>query len=403
MADKILFLSQSFPPRPGVAGRRLGFLAGEAVKDYEAVYAIRLDRGYQGETVENVSVSVLPARDLRSWLGGDNAAGTVDKAGEPGWKSWLRNLRQSFPFVLLADDGGYRYRRAACRIGAELVAVEGVNVVFSSFRPWSDHLVARRLKRRFPHLHWVADFRDLPVDPVRRDSWWPALQRWWGKRMIRRADEVWCVSRGQAAQLAGWHPNIKVRYNPLLAIPPERTAPKTERFTIVYTGSVYPGLQSVTPLVTALRNLLSAGAMDPDKLCLVYRGKDHAVFREWAMGLPGKCLDIQPSIAPAAAQKMQHNAQLLLLLNWSAPGYYGVLTAKLWDYLATGRPILALVNGPGDEELEEIILGAGAGAVFGDGERGGVEEWLLGRYEDWTEKETLPWACVVKQLESYLR
>lgn len=402
MADKILFLSQSFPPRPGVAGRRLGFLAREAVKDYEAVYAIRLDRGYQGETVENVSVYVLPAHDLRSWLGGDNAAGTVDKASEPGWKSWLRKLRQSFPFVLLADDGGYRYRQAACRLGVELIDVGGVNVVFSSFRPWSDHLVARRLKKKYPNLYWIADFRDLPVDPVRRDSWWPALQRWWGKRMIRRADEVWCVSQGQAAQLAGWHPNINVRFNPLLALPPEHSAPQTYRFTIVYTGSVYPGLQSVAPLVKALRNLISAGAMDPNKLQLVYRGKDGDLFQKWTSRLPTNSLDIQPNIAPAAAQKIQKNAQLLLLLNWSAPNYYGVLTAKLWDYLASGRPILALVNGPIDQELKSIIEGAAAGTVYGEENIHLLQQALEKQYAEWAASGTVENKVDVENLKQYL-
>ncbi|MEL7162247.1 MAG: hypothetical protein AAFN92_15935, partial [Bacteroidota bacterium] len=140
----------------------------------------------------------------------------------------------------------------------------------------------------------------------------------------------------------------------------------------------------------------------PADLCLRYRGKDVGVFQRWTRQLPPACLDNQPSIAPAAAHKMQREAQILLLLNWSAPGYYGVLTAKLWDYLATGRPILALVNGPGDEELAEIITGAGAGAVFGNREPAAVKEWLLTAYRSWQKNGHLSWSVNRDYLRRYL-
>lgn len=310
-------------------------------------------------------------------------------------------MRQAYPFVYLTDDGGADYRKKAYAAACRLIEEKGITTVFSSFRPWSDHLVAKRLKKKYPHLKWIADFRDLPVDPVRRDVWWPGLQRWWGKRVIASADEVWAVSEGQRAQLVGWHDDIIVRRNPLLALPPEENNPVTERFTIVYTGSLYPGLQTVKPLVEALRILLSEGTILPDQLRLVYRGKDAELFRNWTDGIPDTSLAIQPSIAPAAAQKMQQEAQLLLLLNWSAPDYYGVLTAKLWDYLATGRPILALVNGPADPELCSIIEGANAGAVFAKNKQGLVG-WLRKAYVRWEANNSLPWAVDREELRKFL-
>jgi len=262
--------------------------------------------------------------------------------------------------------------------------------------------VARRLKQKYAHLRWIADFRDLPVDVVRRDVWWPGLQAWWGRRVVAAADEVWAVSGGQKVQLAGWHPNIKVQLNPLLALPPERTAPVTERFVITYTGSLYPELQTVRPLVRGLVELLDAGTISADKLCLQYRGKDAETFKRWTVDLPDGCLDVASTIAPAAAQKMQQNATVLLLLNWSAPGYYGVLTAKLWDYLATGRPVLALVNGPGDEELEGIVSGAAAGAVLRTEEQGRVEAWLANAYQEWDKAGTFVWSPNREALAEYL-
>ena len=392
-----LFLAQRFPPHRGAAARRWGWLA-ERFGAAGPVFVIR--RGEEGEEHPAVQRTIhLPARDLRTAVGG-GASVSVKKKQHSLVRTLLK-MRQAYPFVYLTDDGGPDYRRRAFRLAERLVREEGVTTVVSSFRPWSDHLVAARLKRKYPGLEWLADFRDLPVDPIRQDVWFPGLQRWWGKRVVEGADAVYAVSEGQARQLSSWHSRVEVLRNPLLALPPPANHPSTGHFTIVYTGSLYPGLQSVAPLVKALSTLLRGGRVSTTKLRFCYRGKDADLFREWTAELPGEVLDVGPYIAPAAAQEKQREAQLLLLLNWSAPGYYGVLTAKLWDYLATGRPVLALVNGPDDPELRSIIEGARAGAMFADNQQGLVG-WLAEAYERWEEDGTLPWAVDREVLGRYL-
>lgn len=393
-----LLLTQRFLPHTGAAARRLGWLAGQFAKA-GPVYVIRM--GEDGAELPEVTRTiVIPNRDLRAMTGQSGKTLPGGLKASPLLRPFLK-MRQAYPFVYLTDDGGADYRSKAFKAAEKLVLEEGVTTLVSSFRPWSDHLVAAKLKEKYPVLEWFADFRDLPVDFVRKDIWWPALQRWWGRGVIASADEVWVVSEGQKAQFDEWHPRVQVLRNPLLSLPPEENNPVSDRFTIVYTGSIYPGLQSIAPLVTALVGLIEKGVVDPDKLCLRYRGNDAFTFRVWADRLLDKSLDVQPSIAPAAAQKMQEEAQVLLLLNWSAENYYGVLTAKLWDYLATGRPVLALVNGPDDQELRSIIRGAAAGVVFAEKERG-LADWLARAYTQWEDSGSLPWSVDREALKKYL-
>lgn len=399
----ILWLCQYFPPGNTVAARRFAHLSDQFRPYFTRQFVIRRTQEEVKPTWKpGVELHTLPTFDLRRIWARKEDQVTFSNSSKGGLLRYLLPFRQAYPFLYLTDDGGFQYRSLAYQKACELIEKHGITTVFSSFRPWSDHLVARKLKRKYPHLKWIADFRDLPVDPVRKDVWWPALQTRWGRGVVASADEVWVVSAGQRAQFRGWHNNIKVRRNALLELPPERTAPLTDRFTIVYTGSLYPVLQTVEPLVRTLKKLLAGGAISSDKLCLLYRGKDAGLFRQWTSELPDVCLDVEPSIAPAAAQKMQQNAQVLLLLNWSAPGYYGVLTAKLWDYLAAGRPVLALVNGPGDEELKSIIEGAAAGAVFASEEQRALEKWIGEKYAYWLENDELPWSPDRQKMTSYL-
>ena len=401
-AEKILFITNYFPPRPAVAGRRLGHLASWARKQYAQVYVIRADRNFPGQDLPGISVLALPARDLRSVVGAKGTAQTLPH------DSYLRRLsgpflplRQSFPFLYLSDDGGPLYRRHAFREAARLIEEEGVTTIFSSFRPWSDHLIARRLKRRYPALHWIADFRDLHADPVRDDVWWPALQRRWARWVIAPADEVWGVSEGQVQYLRELYPTAVVRRNQLSSLPPATTAPRSERFTIVYTGSLYDELQSVDSLVEALNTLVAREAIDPERVELIYRGKDANLWTEWLRLLhPDIHCDTRTYVAPATAQKLQERAQLLLLLSWSASNYYGVLTAKLYDYLAAGRPILTLVNGPQDPELHRIIEGSRAGKVYPAGRS--PTDWLLDCYRRWRQDGSVAWSCDLEEMAQYL-
>jgi len=117
--------------------------------------------------------------------------------------------------------------------------------------------------------------------------------------------------------------------------------------------------------------------------------------------LPPHVLQLDDIIDQTAAQERQQNAAINLLLNWSAPNYFGVLTAKLYDYLAAGRPILALVNGPEDPELRKIIEGSGAGRVFTVSDAAGMERWLNELFSQWQAGSgKLPWQISPQPLQA---
>ncbi len=396
---KLLFLAYYFPPvwTPGNV-RRYHFYR-EAQKYFDDIHVITTSNRRWMATDETLQLPAhhlteAPAWDLRRLnLGRKPKDPTVPaRYKKHPLFHRLRRCTDSFPFNIFLDDGGPVYIHQAYRAGARLVAEAGITHLFSSFRPYADHLVAYRLKKKYPHLYWIADFRDLPVDPIRRNVIWPAVQRRRQRHILRRADLVTAVSEGQKQQLAKLAPRVAVLRNGIGEL--EEPVPAImlpDRFTIAYTGSLYPELQQISLLGQALQALLHSRELQKSDFQLIYAGKDGEIWDRWmaAYGLQALSENKGP-VSRAKARQIQSRSHLNLLLTWTAPGYSGVLTSKLMEYLAAQREILALVNGPTDPELASLLEGSGAGAIFHQHHSpAALAKWLLKRIMAWKTDYTL--------------
>jgi glycosyltransferase involved in cell wall biosynthesis len=84
------------------------------------------------------------------------------------------------------------------------------------------------------------------------------------------------------------------------------------------------------------------------------------------------------------ALQLQRDSEALLLLIPDAAGRgKGVLSGKVFEYLAAERPILALV--PPDGAAAELIRDAGAGVVVAPDDVGGIATALAGLEGEWRE------------------
>jgi hypothetical protein len=55
------------------------------------------------------------------------------------------------------------------------------------------------------------------------------------------------------------------------------------------------------------------------------------------------------------AWALQQKSHVNLLFSWSKQDSKGILTAKVYEYLGARRPILAIMEGEEEKELEEMI------------------------------------------------
>jgi len=224
--------------------------------------------------------------------------------------------------------------------------------VITTSPPESVHLVGRSLQRR--GVPWIAELRDAwrfePLRPTFPTGFQRRIDQRLELRWLRSADAVVCVSRPVADDL-----RERLGIEPVL-IPsgwdPEAAPPVTggggpfdpDRVSLLYTGRFGSYGRDPAPLARALRLLASR---DPDAaagLQLVIAGPltsgERALFDgEFA---PLK-VTIAGTVPRERALALQRSADALLLL--AAPARSQLLNFKLFEYLAAGRPILALAEG----------------------------------------------------------
>jgi len=404
-------LSYRFPPVKTPGTVRLRNFYTEAKTYFETRYVLTSsnrslmiqDEGLAADTPHLETLSTLDLRCFHLKRSGRNTLSSATKQ-RPEMQV-LSKLSDSFPFNLLWGDGGLVYILAGYRRGKQLVEQEGITHLFSSFRPYSDHAIAWLLKRRFPKLVWIADFRDLHVNRAISNVYLPGIQHWFNRQILRQADVVTTVSQGLAHSLQRYHSRVYVLPNGIGEVPeklPELKLPP--KFTIGYTGSVYPELQDARPLLQALRLLIDEDCIDPKQMQLVVAGKDGAIWRQWVkeFGLEELLIDLG-FVSRREALALQRQSHLNLLLTWSMGKDQGVLTAKLYEYLAARRPVLGVVKGHCDEELEKVFSSLDHSCLFYTATASPTlpADFLMPHYQRWQSGKTPEPALDTAALSNY--
>lgn len=254
------------------------------------------------------------------------------------------------------------------RAGLRLAAEKRFDLIVATAPPEVTFMVARSIARR-TRTPWLADFRDLWFrDMTLYRSWLAAtaagpLNRW----LVSGAKALSTVSRGLHDRLAGYlGREVVVSYNGFFSGEHAASArPAADGLKhLVYTGRLYPGKRDPEPLFRALASLPERQGLRVD-----FYGHDDP----WLRGLVEKhgvqgCVTMHGFVPYRESVALQRSADVLLFLDWMDVTAEGVLTGKLFEYLGSARPILAL--GPRkNSEAAAIIAETGAGVTLvGDDE-----------------------------------
>ena len=266
---------------------------------------------------------------------------------------------------LLVPDENVPWSTFALPVAVRLVRREGIDVVLTTSPPPSLHLLGAAVKRT-TGAAWVADLRDpLTSHPHRRgyESQLARLKETTvggvGRLVASQADAIVAASDAIAEEARALEPKGRVvtiangcDFDDFAGL--EHHA--SDRFRITHAGHFH-GNRDPKPF---LRALAESGL---DDVVARFAGDFRESDREYVeeLGL-GDRVELLGNLSRRRSLELQRDSEALLLLIPDSGGRgRGVLTGKIFEYLAAGRPILAAV--PPDGAAAQLVRDTGAGVV----------------------------------------
>ncbi len=253
------------------------------------------------------------------------------------------------------------------------------DVAYSSSGPFTSHVIGLILKR-LTRRPWVAELRDgwyrwnraiFPDYPAWRD----VLERRLEAAAIRSADQVVLVTERMADAFRAQYQDLPrdrfaVVSNGFDAAQfpssgAERATSATT-FHVLHAGALYYG-RSLAAFLEAAHRLIGSDQEFAKKFRLTLLGTlDPRASAEVGRTGLAASVHIQNQVGHAEALAAMRSADLLLLVANTTPGAEATVPGKLFEYLAVGRPILAIA--PPDSATVDILSQTGGGWLAASGD-----------------------------------
>lgn len=283
---------------------------------------------------------------------------------------WVRGRLRNATAATTDPRSGWR--TAAQPLVAELAKEN--DFVVSTYGPEACHLLAHDIKTVSPRLIWVADYRDLwSQSPMGgwTDGVKASIRSLEEASVGRHADVVTAVSEDMVEKLGEFcrgrrilSPNgFDLELRDLEKILASSGGRNSKPLRLVHTGTVYPDQRDPTPLLETLANMLERGELRAGDVVLeFYGGRVTPILQLMKNPRFEPFLRVPGHVAREEAIRIQREADLLLLLESSAPEARGVLTGKVFEYISAGRPILCIGSRP-EFEIGLLLRRTGTGVV----------------------------------------
>ena len=329
--------------------------------------------------------------------------GFASESKKSGWKEklsvWIRGN-------LFIPDARCWWVNPSVRYLKEYLKEHPVDAIISTGPPHSMHLIAMKLKKA-TGITWIADFRDPWTeidfyDELHLTRWADRKHHQLEREVLTKADKVVTIG-WECARSLGRLGNRNVRVVPngydWEVNATQKAVPLSQEFTLTHLGVVTPS-RNAPQLWVALKELKEEDAEFGKKLKIKLVGQvDLSVTENLnAMGLRDNT-EIIPYIPHNEIQQTQQSSQVLLLLVNNTPNAKGILTGKLFEYLASGRPILCI--GPEDGDAARVIKETHSGITIDFGNKEKMKAVIKDLYQKYLDHD-LP-NNVSVEIERYSR
>jgi len=322
------------------------------------------------------------------WMGCKAEAGRA--ANAPSLESRLFWRLESWTDQLGLAEAEMLWVPAAIRAARRIIKSHNIRVVVTTSPPHSIQRVGLALQQR-AGVRWVADLRDPILDNFGYAPSSPKVDRYWRRleqSIVTHASKLIVTCPDLIARLRSRYPDVPGSryltvtngYDPADA--PRRLTPRrASRFVLGYVGSFY-GQQTIEPLLTAMRRLVSSRPDIAGRVELRVVGSVSAQQRKFIKDSDDAFLRLTGYQAHAESVREMATADCLFLMTPVNEGGRYCIPAKVFEYLAFGGHVIALVHDA--TATRDILSEAGNVTLVPHGDSSRLMRAIENRYEAWT-------------------
>ncbi len=388
----VLVVSYYYPPSGGPGVQRVlkfsrylprfGWRPVVLTVPETAAFPVR-DPSLAAEIPPEAKVVRSPIREFyhlaRSTAGG---AGPINLSTTAGTARGFRERAvQGLRAAFFIPDGRMGWLSGGLRAGREVCRREKIDVLLASGPPFTAFWIARRLAEK-TGLPLVLDFRDpwigAPFYPP-RPFWARRLDERLERTCVERAAAIVTVNRDIRDDLLARHRRIdpaRIRiitngYDP--ADFEGRARARPSLWTLGYTGT-WPSRGLPPALSGALSRLLEQDPALASGMQLRLAGPfTTESVRSALPAALAPIVRVDGYLPHGDSVQLLLDSHLLLLFIEDSPRARGILTGKLFEYIGSGTPVLALAP---EGEAAELIRETGAGRVVASGDAAAIQASL---------------------------
>ncbi|MBW2660897.1 MAG: glycosyltransferase [Deltaproteobacteria bacterium] len=316
----------------------------------------------------------------------------IQKSGSPDGKPFrasdLLGIWDHFARTnLLIPDSYLLWSLTAIHKGLQAINTFQPHVIFATAPPFTDLLVGSFLSR-WSGIPWIADYRDLWTGDVLREwvpGWRQSVEIALERHLLKSAAAVVTVSKPKTQFMRKRVPSLPADrfytitngYDPdeYEDLTPEGQEPGVFRF--VYTGRLFKNRRGYE-LLEAMGQFFERKPEMRGKFRVEYYGGVAPEIAERmdnlirTYGLEDM-ICFHPDVPFQKSKALQKGADVLLLIVDTGETTSGVIPGKLFEYVATKRPILCISK---DGATSEIIRKGKLGWVIKPGDVEGIINML---------------------------
>jgi glycosyltransferase involved in cell wall biosynthesis len=377
--NKVLIVTYYWPPGSGAGVQRwLKFSKYLPQFGWEPVI-LTVDPGYAAYPATDSSLTAEVSPDLKVYTTKATDWFRIykkDKAKIPS-AGFATNDDNSFTGKIIRfirgnffiPDPRRGWNRYAVREASRLIESHGIRYLITTSPPHSTQLIGITLRKKFPQLKWIADLRDPWTDIYYYKSFLHTLlarkiDEYYEKKVLLTADRIVAIGKSLKNSFISRVPGIEEKIEIITNGYDEDdftgvTPVEPDVFTISYIGTLsdsYP--------VAAFMDAVEKLTINGHSIKLRFVGSVSSGQRK-IISSKGATVPVEfiSHVNHNEAIRYMMESSVLLLLIPDHHSNRSIITGKIFEYLASRRPILCI--GPRDGDAADIIETSGNGKCAG--------------------------------------